>query len=250
MRTLGTLACAVLLACGSPRGYQEPVAAAAAPSSAGQERPAPSPAVRPGAAAAAPHAAAPVPAASPAPQPQPAGPSAAAAATSAAAAATAVIVNGTQLAEPDLRELEARLGARPEPGRYWYDAQSGLWGLAGHGASGLTQPRLRAATLPRAGSSGGTEVLVNGRELTATELRDLARLLDWPREGLRGFAGRYSLDDRGGLYGPSNRYLGNLVQAAARTHADAGPPSAAECVWLHLGSDRGALGRVVTVACD
>ncbi|MFI5308137.1 MAG: hypothetical protein ACHQ53_12330, partial [Polyangiales bacterium] len=55
-----------------------------------------------------------------------------------------VYVNGARLGEPDLRELEVRVERRPEPGKYWYDAKSGLWGLIGHGASGLTAPRLRA----------------------------------------------------------------------------------------------------------
>ncbi|MFI5308687.1 MAG: hypothetical protein ACHQ53_15115, partial [Polyangiales bacterium] len=157
-----------------------------------------------------------------------------------------VYVNGARLGEPDLRELDVRVERRPEPGKYWYDAKSGLWGLIGHGASGLTAPRLRASPLAQDAASGTTGVVVNGRELNGTELAALASLLAWPSSELPNYAGRYALDDHAGLYGPANRYLGNLTALAAKSPA----ATSTRCVWLHLGSARGPLGRDINIDCD
>jgi hypothetical protein len=184
-----------------------------------------------------------------APEPAPPAPTEPASNTPSPAAAD-VYLNGAKLTEPDLRELEVRVGERPESGRYWYDAKSGLWGLLGHGPAGLTKPRLRAEPLARDASGGATSVVVNDRELRAAELAALVKLLGWDAAQLDRYAGRYSLDDRGGLYGPGNRYLGNLASLAQHAHAGRSGPDAAECVWLHLGSPSGALGRGATLVCD
>lgn len=158
----------------------------------------------------------------------------------------AVTINGRALGEPELHELEAELGHAPEPGRFWYDARSGLWGLFGHGAGGVTRAGVRADPLPSDASAGASAVLVNGREITPAEVRVLARLLGWPEPKPGDYAGRYVLESDGQLYGPANRYLGNLQHAAERIATG----NAAECAWLHLGDHRGALGLAVTVACD
>jgi hypothetical protein len=167
-----------------------------------------------------------------------------------AAAPNAVLaINGQPLTEPDLRELEVRLGTTPEPGPYWYDERSGLWGLYGHGASGVTTPGLRAAPLPSDASSGRTHLLVNGRELTATERATVLSLLDWPAAHPEQYAGRYVLDAAGEFYGPANRYLGNLQKAAEKKRA-ARAASANDCAWLRLGTAPDVLGRGVTINCD
>jgi hypothetical protein len=199
--------------------------------------------------------------AEPSPYARPGGPQGISSAASAPVEASAlsagpVYVNGLKLADPDLRELEARLGQPPEPGRYWYDEKSGLWGLMGHGAGGVTKAGLRAGPLPSdasVGTSGGTPggstgVLINGREITRTELSVLARLVSWDEPKTGQYTGRYTLDENGQLYGPANRYLGNLVQAAARIQAAVTAKS--ECAWLRLSAKEDSLGRAVTVACD
>jgi len=159
-----------------------------------------------------------------------------------------VYINGRKLEVPDLRELEARQSAAPEPGRYWYDAKSGLWGLWGHAAGGLALADLWPAALAADAAAGATGVIVNGRELTLVELGAIASLLDWPASEPRHYAGRYTLDAKGALYGPANRYLGNLKQAAEK-HA---PPVAGStaCVWLRMSQPPGALARDVTLDCD
>jgi hypothetical protein len=175
---------------------------------------------------------------------------------SAASNAALVYVNRQKLTEPDLRELEARLGQPPQPGRYWYDERSGLWGLIGHGAGGVTKAGLRAGPLPSdasfgapsATTGGTTGVLVNGREITRTELSVLARLLSWQAPQPGQYTGRYTLDENGELYGPANRYLGNLVQSAVRIRGAS--PATAQCAWLRLETKDDSLGRAVTITCD
>jgi hypothetical protein len=73
-------------------------------------------------------------------------------------------------------------------------------------------------------------------------------LLAWKDPQRPQYAGRYTLDENGELYGPANRYLGNLMQAAARAR---GPgPVEDECVWMRLKTKDDSFGRAVTVACD
>jgi hypothetical protein len=99
------------------------------------------------------------------------------------------------------------------------------------------------------GTSGVTTgVLINGREITRTELSVLARLLAWEAPQRGRYSGRYTLDENGELYGPANRYLGNLMQAAAR--AQGAGPVKDECVWMRLKAKDDNFGRGVTVACD
>jgi hypothetical protein len=119
-----------------------------------------------------------------------------------------------------------------------------LWGLERHGASGVTRVGLRAPPLPVDASHGDSKVFVNGRELAQGELGALARLLGWPLETAASYAGRYLLDEHGGLYGPGNRYLGNLVQAGSKLGSSAGT-----CCLFRFG-ERGILGRAVTIECD
>jgi hypothetical protein len=147
----------------------------------------------------------------------------AAASPSTAAEAGPVFLNGVQLTEPDFAELEAILGQRPLPGRYWYDAVGGLWGLLGHGAGGVTRPGLTAALLPIDASAGTSGAFVNGRELPTAELAVMATLLGWPLPADDRYAGHYTLDAEGALNLFKGRYLGNVAAAAARGAAGAEP---------------------------
>jgi hypothetical protein len=171
----------------------------------------------------------------------------------ASAEARDVHVNGTELGEPDLAAIEAVVGQRPDPGHYWYDEHSGLWGLWGHGAGGVTQAGLRVPTPepPRTASGGGSGVLVNGRELTDAELQTLIALMGWPGENASRYAGSYRLDGEGKLYRTSGSYLGNLAHKAEAARARGEYQSdAVDCAWTRLGDTRGALGRDVTINCD
>jgi hypothetical protein len=160
-----------------------------------------------------------------------------------------VRINGVLLGEPDLARLEVVVGGRPEPGRFWYDARSGLWGLIGHGAGGVTKPGLPAAPMLADVSRGGSRVRVNDRLITLTERRVMVRLLGGSEKDSVTYIGQYTLDEQGKLYRLGGAYLGNLARAAEKLRAK-GAPELEHCAWLSLGHRRGVLGRGVTVACD
>jgi hypothetical protein len=161
-----------------------------------------------------------------------------------------VFINGVQLASPDLAELTATVGAAPVSGRYWYDATSGLWGLEGHGAGGVTRTGLHtAAPLAAEASAGKSGAFVNGRQLPVTELTAMATLLSWPLPADSRYSGHYTLDGEGALNSFKGRYLGNLAAAAKRA-AGTEPPSAKLCIWFHLHEPDAPFGRDVTIACD
>jgi hypothetical protein len=94
-------------------------------------------------------------------------------------------------------------------------------------------------------------VLINGRELTDTELRTLIALMGWDAADPARYAGSYRLDGEGKLYRASGGYLGNVARKAAAARARGEYQSdAIDCAWTRLGDQRGALGRDVTINCD
>ena len=113
-----------------------------------------------------------------------------------AAPQAGIIVNGVML-EPQVRStLENAYRTRLLPGRYWYDARSGLWGLEGGPSAGQIAAGLQLGAALRADASvgrhrGSTSVYVNGREIHAQELGYLQTLYGPVRRA------RYWLDPRG-----------------------------------------------------
>ncbi|PKN55144.1 MAG: hypothetical protein CVU56_22900 [Deltaproteobacteria bacterium HGW-Deltaproteobacteria-14] len=123
------------------------------------------------------------------------------------AASVNAVVNGVSLSPAELSAL-ARRGIVVRPGSYWYDARCGAWGYLGRGAAGVLPAGLPVRGRMWRGISGGRSgVVVNGRELTSGEVRELARLGSVRR-------GRYWLDARGDFGRERGPRLGNLVAAA------------------------------------
>jgi hypothetical protein len=123
--------------------------------------------------------------------------------------ATAVVVNGRALDAAARQAIERRTGLPLQPGRWWYDARSGLWGAEGQGAAGLAPAGIDVgAPLPPQASGGRAGVFFNGRSLADAEIAWLMTLGPvWP--------GRYWLDAMGnvGLEGRAVPFA-NLVQLA------------------------------------
>lgn len=89
----------------------------------------------------------------------------------------AIFVNGRRLAAETVHALERQYGVEIQPGHYWYDARSGLWGLQGGPTAGQIAPGLALGGAPlRLDASGGaTPVVINGRALHPTEIAFLQR---------------------------------------------------------------------------
>ncbi|MEQ1929220.1 MAG: hypothetical protein ABL957_01630 [Parvularculaceae bacterium] len=97
-----------------------------------------------------------------------------------ACARAEVVVNGAPLDAKARSALAEVYGSIPD-GAYWYDAASGLWGVAGGPSSGRIMPGLALGGALAANASGGgdgraTAVFINGREIHPDELVLLTRL--------------------------------------------------------------------------
>ncbi|NOT31689.1 MAG: hypothetical protein HOP15_14675 [Planctomycetes bacterium] len=103
-----------------------------------------------------------------------------------------VFINGVALDEQRLREFQQRYGQGPRPGRYWYDAKSGLFGHEGGPTLGWIHPGHDFGALPADASRGSTGVFVNGRQLDVNDYTALASI-----EGGVIQQGRYWLDGLG-----------------------------------------------------
>ena len=60
-----------------------------------------------------------------------------------------VIVNGERLSDDIVSQLEASYQTSIQPGRYWYDPASGLWGFERGPAAGQIAPGLGLGAAPR-----------------------------------------------------------------------------------------------------
>jgi hypothetical protein len=136
----------------------------------------------------------------------------------AAHAHNGVIVNGAALDARHAAALESAYRTRLVPGRYWYDAMSGLWGLEGGPSVGLIAAGLPLGRLDARASvgrwAGITGVFVNGREIHPDELRYLQSLYGAVNRA------RYWLDARGiaGYEGGPPQF--NLVAAGQQARGN------------------------------
>ena len=121
-----------------------------------------------------------------------------------------VIINGVALAQRGKDEFQQRYGVAPVAGNYWYDAQSGLWGLAGQPAAGFLHPGHDFGAMAANASSGHTSIFLNGREMPQAEVQVFG-LLVGPIQ-----PGRYWLDGTGNYgYEGMPMPVGNLYMKAA-----------------------------------
>ena len=139
----------------------------------------------------------------------------AAAAAPGGAAPAEVMVNGRALDAATRQAVESRTGVPLQPGRWWYDPRSGLWGAEGQGAAGVAPAGIDVgAPLPPQASGGRAGVFFNGRSLADAEIAWLQTLGPvWP--------GRYWLDARGsvGLEGQPQPFANLVALAQARRGA-------------------------------
>jgi len=103
-----------------------------------------------------------------------------------------VRINGSVLSPEIIGQMESFYGVRPVPGDYWYDFRSGLFGIMGQQAAGMMYPGHPFGEMAANASNGNTGVFMNGRNLTAQEVKYIAVLLQTP-----AVQGRYWLDAYG-----------------------------------------------------
>ena len=120
----------------------------------------------------------------PAPAPAPAAPQ------------SGVFVNGRQLTMQEVQQHQALYNAPVQPGHYWYDPTSGLYGFWGREAIGYIRTGHVYGRAPANASNGTTGIYLNGRQLNAIELTQWQGLF---RQVIR--PGRYWLDGNSGNVG-------------------------------------------------
>ena len=124
----------------------------------------------------------------------------------------ALTINGTPLTSDQINEIQQTYGITPLPGNYWYDTNSGLYGMMGMPTAGFMLPGHTYGRLDRHASSGNTGVFINGRELPQLEWATWSELLGYMIQ-----PAAYWLDSQGNTGMAGNPMpLDNLYQAAQR----------------------------------
>jgi hypothetical protein len=120
-----------------------------------------------------------------------------------------VFINQKAVTQAQLAELKQLYGAAPPPGRYWYDARSGLYGNWGHEAAGYIRPGHEFGDVPADASAGNTGVFINGRQINLTEAQFFQRIFG------AVYQGRWWLDGQTGNVGLEGNPMpmANLVVA-------------------------------------
>jgi Adenylate and Guanylate cyclase catalytic domain len=124
----------------------------------------------------------PTPAPTPAPVVRPAG--------------SSVFVNGRELSVPELQRHQALYNTTVQPGHYWYDAASGLYGPWGREALGYIRTGHEYGRVSPNASNGNTGIYLNGRHLNSVELGQWQNIF---RQAIQ--PGRYWLDGNTGNVG-------------------------------------------------
>lgn len=137
-----------------------------------------------------------------------------------------VIINDITLSNEQIKELERIYGIQPQPGSYWYDTKSGLYGVMGYSAYGFMYPGHNLGRLRRDASGGNTNVVVNGRELHQSEWAVWSYILGyWIQPG------NYWLDEQGNAGYEGNPLPVVNLYSAASQNAYQGQGSGGDNFW-------------------
>jgi hypothetical protein len=137
-----------------------------------------------------------------------------------------VVINGIVLTEEQISELENIYAVKPLPGNYWYDSQSGLYGVVGYQAYGFMLAGHDFGELDERASNGDAGVFVNGREMPQTEWLIWSQLLGYYIQ-----SGRYWLDENGNAGYKSNPIPTENLYAAAQRNYYSGSGSGGDNIW-------------------
>lgn len=139
-----------------------------------------------------------------------------------------IIVNGEALPPETVQQLQQVYPVNVPPGRYWYDAISGVWGREGEPVAGQMMPGLRlGGALAADASRGNSDVVINGRRLTAGEKRYIEVLCQTPAlpgrfwvmaNGIGGYEGQPALFNLSQC--PGVRQQNTAPRSMSRTYCD------------------------------
>ncbi len=138
-----------------------------------------------------------------------------------------VVVNGRELNQADIEGFIQVYGAAPVPGRYWYDASSGLFGSEGQPPAGFMYAGHDLGALNEGASAGQQSLWLNGRQMTGQEVLYLGQLLNIAPQ-----PGRYWFDSTGNLGVEGSPYALVNLFAVARSAASQG--GSGDNIWSSL----------------
>ncbi len=157
-----------------------------------------------------------------------------------------IVINNIVLNETKVQEIISTYGVEPLPGRYWYDKVSGLYGVEGYDAYGYMYAGHDFGELSRNASNGNSGVIINGRDLSATEWAVWSYILGYYIQ-----TGAYWFDDKGNAgYEGYDVPLVNLF-TAAQQNAYSGQGGSGDNFWSSRfgagNSDQGGSRGYVSV---
>lgn len=137
-----------------------------------------------------------------------------------------VTINGIVLSKKKIAELEKIYNVKPLPGKYWYDARSGLYGVQGFPAYGFMLAGHDYGKLEMKASNGNTGVFVNGRELPEPEWAVWSQLLGYIIQ-----PDKYWLDANGNAGYEGNPVPTENLYMAAQRNAYRGSVKGGDNFW-------------------
>lgn len=146
-----------------------------------------------------------------------------------------VYINRVQLDIVALREMESQYDLPIADGRYWYDVNTGAWGVEGGPTAGLIYPGMLLPTpMPSDISGGGTGIFINGREIHPLDQQALYQLF-----GVT-YQGNFWMDSQGYIGQVGGPAIANILQASQAAQSGGGNGS----VTHGYDSTYGARGTV------
>jgi hypothetical protein len=152
-----------------------------------------------------------------------------------------VFINRIRLDASSLNAIESDGQFPIADGRYWYDFNSGAWGVEGGPTAGFIYPGLSLpGPMPVNISGGGTGIYINGREIHPLEQQALYQLF-----GVT-YQGNFWMDALGNLGYVGGPAIANVLQAsqAAQGGSSLGGDSGGGSVTHGYDSTYGARGTV------
>lgn len=147
-----------------------------------------------------------------------------------------VYINRVQLDTVALEEMESQNDLPIADGRYWYDVNTGAWGVEGGPTAGLIFPDLPLPTpMPPDISGGGTGIFINGREIHPLDQQALYQLF-----GVT-YQGDFWMDAQGNIGYVGGPVIANVLQASQAAQSGGAGGSATHGYDSTYGA-RGTLG--------